>query len=75
MFLRYYFFKVTSGDIHYDYFKKLFNILDESEWQDREDIGEEILEHLTVKRQELIIDLTEHEDADLELNESSSENS
>lgn len=63
MFLRFYFFKVTSGDEHYEYFKKLFDILDESEWQDREDVGEEILGHLMVKRQELIIDLNQ-EDAD-----------
>jgi hypothetical protein len=66
LFLRFYFFKVTSGDIHYEYFKKLFNILDESDWQDREDIGLEILEHLVVKREELIIDIKEqdldHED-------------
>jgi hypothetical protein len=59
MFLRFFFFKVTSGDVHYDYFKKLFNILDESDWQDREDIGEEILAHLKVKRQELIISLNQ----------------
>jgi len=41
-FRRFYFFKVTSGDSHYEYFKKLFNIHEESEWQDREDVGEEI---------------------------------
>ena len=59
-FRRFYFFKVTSGDSHYEYFKKLFNILEESDWQDREEIGEEILEHLMVKRQGLIIDLAEY---------------
>jgi len=59
LFLRYYFFKITSGDAHYEYFKKLFNIHEESDWQDREDIGEEILEHLVVKRQDLIIDLSD----------------
>jgi len=59
-FRRFYFFKLTSGDSHYEYFKKLFNIHEESEWQDREDVGEEILEHLMIKRQELIIDLTEY---------------
>ena len=59
-FRRFYFFKVTSGDSHYEYFKKLFNILEESDWQDREEIGEEILEHLMVKRQDLIIDLSEY---------------
>ena len=58
-FRRYYFFKVTSADTHYDYFKKLFNIHHESDWQDREDVGVEILEHLVVKRQELIIELKE----------------
>jgi len=47
---RFYFFKVTSGDSHYEYFKKLFNIHEESEWQDREDVGEEILEHLSTKK-------------------------
>jgi len=68
MFLRFYFFKVTSGDVHYEYFKNLFDILDESDWQDRSDIGEEILGHLMVKRQELIIDLTDEEEIDLEKN-------
>jgi len=59
-FRRFYFFKVTSGDSHYEYFKKLYNIYEESEWQDREEVGEEILEHLMVKRQDLIIDLNEY---------------
>ncbi|RUM67192.1 MAG: hypothetical protein DSZ05_03130 [Sulfurospirillum sp.] len=54
---RFYFFKVTSGDEHYDYFKRLFNIIEESEWQDRENVGEEILEHLSTKRKELILEL------------------
>jgi len=63
-FRRFYFFKVTSGDSHYDYFKKLFYILEESDWQDREEIGEEILEHLMVKRQDMIIDLEENETVD-----------
>lgn len=56
-YIRFYFFKVTSGDSHYEYFKKLFNIYEESEWQDREDVGYEILEHLSVKQEELILDL------------------
>lgn len=56
-FRRFYFFKVTSGDSHYEYFKKLFNIYEESDWQDREEVGAEILEHLMVKRQDLIIEL------------------
>lgn len=55
-FIRFYFFKVTSGDSHYEYFKKLFNIHVESEWQDREDIGEEILRCLSTKRKELILE-------------------
>jgi len=59
-FRRFYFFKVTSGDSHYEYFKKLFNIYEESDWQDREEVGEQILEHLMVKRQDLIIDLNEY---------------
>ena len=59
-FRRFYFFKVTSGDSHYEYFKKLFTIYEESDWQDREEVGEEILEHLMVKRQDLIIDLNEY---------------
>jgi len=54
---RFYFFKVTSGDSHYDYFKALFNIHTESDWQDREDVGEEILHHLSTKRKELILNL------------------
>jgi len=54
---RFYFFKVTSGDSHYEYFKRLFNIHEESEWQDREDVGEVILEHLSTKRKELILEL------------------
>jgi len=56
---RYYFFKVTSADTHYDYFKRLFTIHQESDWQDREDVGVEILDQLVVKRQELIIELEE----------------
>lgn len=56
-FRRFYFFKVTSGDSHYDYFKELFTIYEESDWQDREEVGEQILEQLMVKRQDLIIDL------------------
>jgi hypothetical protein len=59
-FRRFYFFKVTSGDSHYEYFKKLFNIYEESDWQDREEVGEQILEHLMLKRQDLIIDLNEY---------------
>jgi len=58
-FRRFYFFKVTSADTHYDYFKKLFNIYHATDWQDREEIGEEILEHLSAKQQELIIELKE----------------
>ena len=58
-FRRFYFFKLTSGDIHYEYFKKLFGIFEESEWQDREDVGKEIMKDLMVKRQELIIELKE----------------
>jgi len=54
---RFYFFKVTSGDSHYEYFKKLYNIHEESDWQDREDVGEEILQHLSTKRKELILNL------------------
>jgi len=56
-FRRYFFFKVTSADVHYEYFKKLFKIHHESDWQDREDVGKQILEQLKVKRQELIIEL------------------
>ena len=63
-FRRFYFFKVTSGDSHYEYFKKLFNIYEESDWQDREEVGEVILEQLMVKRQELIIDLEENDIVD-----------
>jgi len=59
-FRRFYFFKVTSGDSHYEYFKKLFNVYEESDWQDREEVGEEILEHLMAKRQDLIIHLNEY---------------
>ena len=57
-FRRFYFFKVTSGDSHYEYFKDLFNIHEESDWQDREDIGEEILQCLSTKRKELILELS-----------------
>ncbi len=59
-FRRFYFFKVTSSDSHYEYFKDLFTIYEESDWQDREEIGAEILEQLMVKRQDLIIDLEEN---------------
>ncbi len=58
-FRRFYFFKLTSGDVHYEYFKKLFGIFEESEWQDRQDVGKEIMKALMVKRQELIIELKE----------------
>ena len=58
-FYRFYFFKVTSSDSHYDYFKKLFDIHEESHWQDREDVGKEILRALALKKQELIIELKE----------------
>lgn len=59
-FRRYYFFKVTSSDIHYDYFKELFGVYHETDWQDREDVGKEILENLVLKRQELVIELEEN---------------
>ena len=57
-FIRFYFFKSTSGDSHYEYFTKLFNIHVETEWQDREDVGELILEYLAIKQKELIIELS-----------------
>jgi len=60
-FRRFYFFKVTSSDSHYEYFKKLFTIYEESDWQDREETGEEILGQLMIKRQDLIIDLEKNE--------------
>jgi len=63
-FRRFFFFKVTSAESHYDYFKNLFSIYEESDWQDREDVGRVILEHLVVKRQELIIDLKVNETVD-----------
>jgi len=63
-FRRFYFFKVTSGDSHYEYFKELFTIYEESDWQDREEVGEEILEHLMIKRQDLIIDLEKNDIVD-----------
>ena len=78
-FRRYYFFKVTSSDSHYDYFKKLFDIYHEEDWQDREEVGEDILQRLTVKRQELIIelkeDVAEDEDDKSKINESDLEES
>jgi len=63
-FRRFFFFKVTSGDSHYEYFKELFNIFQESDWQDREEVGEEILAHLMAKRQDMIIDLVINETVD-----------
>lgn len=62
LYLKYYFFKLTSADVFYDYFKQLFNIIEESDWQDREHVGEEIIEKLLIKRQELIIELKEDTD-------------
>lgn len=62
LYLKYYFFKLTSADVYYEYFKELFGIIEESDWQDREDVGEEILENLLIKRQELIIELKEDEE-------------
>jgi hypothetical protein len=58
-YLRFYFFRVTSAESHYEYFEKLFNIYRESDWQDREEVGEQILEQLMIKRKELIIELKE----------------
>ncbi len=55
----FYFFKVTSADTFYEYFKKLFDIHHETDWQDREEVGKQILEQLKIKRQELIIELEE----------------
>ena len=77
-FRRYYFFKVTSSDTHYDYFKKLFDIHHEVDWQDREEVGEDILQRLILKRQELIIELkedvvVEDEDVKSQINASDSE--
>ena len=66
-FRRFYFFKVTSGDIHYEYFKELFNIFEESDWQDREDVGRKILEQLPAKRQELIIELQEETEDEMKI--------
>ncbi len=63
---RFYFFKITSGDIHYEYFMKLFNIIEESDWQDREDVGREILALLPAKRKNLIIELKEDIEENLE---------
>jgi len=65
-YLKFYFFKVTSADVYYDYFKKLFGIIEESDWQDREDVGEEILENLASKKLELIIELKENVDESTE---------
>jgi len=58
-FRRFYFFKVTSGDVHYLYFKSLFDIIEESDWQDREDVGREILALLPAKRKNLLIEFKE----------------
>ena len=58
-FRRFYFFKLTSGDAHYLYFKSLFSIFEESDWQDREDVGREILVKLASKRKELVMELKE----------------
>ena len=57
----FYFFKITSSDKYYEYFKKLFDIYHEEDWQDREEVGANILGHLVIKRQELIIELKEQE--------------
>ena len=62
LYIKYYFFKLTSADVYYDYFKELFGIIEEADWQDREVVGEEIIEKLLIKRQELIIELKEDED-------------
>jgi len=74
-FRRYFFFKVTSADVHYDYFKKLFDIHHEIDWQDREEVGKEILENLIIKRQEFIIELKDDpiEDEESQLNAIDSE--
>lgn len=55
----FHFFKITSSDKYYEYFKKLFDIYHEEDWQDREEVGTDILERLVIKRQELIIELKE----------------
>ncbi|MEN8303204.1 MAG: hypothetical protein ABFQ64_03955 [Campylobacterota bacterium] len=72
-FRRYYFFKVTSADTHYDYFKKLFGIYHATDWQDREEVGEEILEQLVIKRKELIIELKDESVEDEESDTQASE--
>ena len=61
-FRRFYFFKLTSGDIHYEYFKNLFGLIEETDWQDREYVGKEILDRLFVKRNELVIEMKEKVD-------------
>ncbi len=68
LYLRFFFFKVTSSDVHYEYFKKLFGIIEESDWQDREEVGEEILEALKVKRKDLLIELKNDEGNSVETN-------
>jgi hypothetical protein len=65
-FRRFYFFKVTSGDVHYEYFMKLFDIFEESDWKDREAVGEEILEKLPAKRKELVMEIEEDIEENLE---------
>ena len=65
-FRRFFFFKVTSGDIHYEYFMKLFKIIEESDWQDREDVGREILTLLPAKRKNLLMELKEEVEENLE---------
>ena len=65
-FRRFFFFKVTSGDIHYEYFMKLFKIVEESDWQDREDVGREILALLPAKRKTLLVELKEDIEENLE---------
>jgi len=64
LYLKFYFFKVTSADVFYEYFQELFGIIPELDWQDREEVGEQILEELAIKRQELIIELKEEEKDD-----------
>jgi len=65
-FRRFFFFKVTSGDIHYAYFMKLFKILEESDWQDREYVGREILALLPAKRKNLLMEFEEEVEENLE---------
>lgn len=56
-YLRFWFFKVESGDAHYEYFMDYFSIFYDDLYDSRAGIGEEIVEKLKIERKGMVINL------------------